>query len=111
MASSQKSLDGASLDGLLLVGSEALWGGVQGTSSGEEGERREVEKTVEFESLSERAIAVESCLFVVQVLKAAQRRTIGANMRRSSTDVFGSSLCRNFKKFQYSTDTSWIVTN
>lgn len=66
----QKAADG--LDGLLLVvGSEAFWGG----GGGDDGEA--VAKTIEWKSLGQRAVAVESCLFVVQVLKAARRRTIG----------------------------------
>lgn len=60
------------LDGLLLGGAgESFWGG------GGEGEAAAMEETVEWRSLGQRSVAVESCLFVVQVLKAARRRTIG----------------------------------
>lgn len=60
------------LDGLLLGGGESFWGG-----GGEGGAVAAVEESVEWRSLGQRAVAVESCLFVVQVLKAARRRTIG----------------------------------
>lgn len=62
---------GEGLEGLLSA-SDALWGG------GSEGtDRSGVEKTTEWMSLGERAVAIESCLFVIQVLKAARRRTVG----------------------------------
>lgn len=70
--------DGPGLEGLLNA-SDALWGGGVGTGAG--GDKSagggEVEKTAEWLALGERAVAIESCLFVVQVLKAARRRTIG----------------------------------
>lgn len=63
------------LDGLLLAGSESLFGGDGGGSGGRD--RGSLERSVEWGSLGQRAVAVESCLFVLQVLKAARRRTIG----------------------------------
>lgn len=68
------------LDGLLLGdggGGESFWRGV-GVGGGEGGAAAAaVEESVEWQSLGQRAVAVESCLFVLQVLKAARRRTIG----------------------------------
>ncbi|CAB1113338.1 unnamed protein product [Ectocarpus sp. CCAP 1310/34] len=63
------------LDGLLLAGSESLFGGDGGGSGGRD--RGSLERSVEWRSLGQRAVAVESCLFVLQVLKAARRRTTG----------------------------------
>ena len=59
---------------LLFVGNDALWGGGGPGDNGPCGALRE---TLEWRSLGQRAVAVESCLFVVQVLKAARRRTLG----------------------------------
>ena len=75
--------DGKGLDGLLLQGSEAVWGGSGGDGGGGGGGGGggcggdAAEETMEWRSMGQRVVAVESCLFVLQVLKAARRRTIG----------------------------------
>ncbi|CAN0189021.1 unnamed protein product [Scytosiphon promiscuus] len=87
------------LDELLNAGSDSLWG--NGGGSGEGGDDRaaataaaaaEVEETMEWNSLEQRAVAVESCLFVLQVLKAARRRTIALGLlpasQRAAVDAY-----------------------
>eukprot|EP00904_Undaria_pinnatifida_P002484 jgi/Undpi1/12236/HiC_scaffold_5.g01912.m1 len=90
--------DGKGLDGLLLQGSEALWGGSGGDGGGGGGGGGggcggdAAEETMEWRSMGQRVVAVESCLFVLQVLKAARRRTIGLGLlpasQRAAVDAY-----------------------